>query len=138
MRALFVDTGVWLALLDTADPLHPQARAALSEHRGLPFIATDLVLAETVTLVRRELGPERARAFGTEFLDGKIGTPVYPEERDWREGLALIGKFVEQRLSLTDAVSIAVIRRMDFERVASFDKHFRLLLPERMAGVVPG
>lgn len=39
-------------------------------------------------------------------------------------------KYHEQKLSLADAVSIAVIRRMDIEKVASFDRHFRIILTQ--------
>ncbi len=64
MRALYVDTGVWLALLDAADPLHAKARGIIEGHKTYPFLSSDHVLSETVTLVRRELGPEVAVGFG--------------------------------------------------------------------------
>lgn len=84
MKALFVDTGVWVALLDAADPLHPNARDLIDNHRAFDFITTDLLLSETVTLVRRELGAASAANFGREFLDGKIGTIVRCNDSDWR------------------------------------------------------
>ena len=46
-------------------------------------------------------------------------------------GLVLVGKYPEQKLSLADAVSVGVVRRLDVERVASFDRHFRIILTER-------
>lgn len=128
MRALFVDTGVWLAFLDAADPLHARARTVIEANRSYPFLSTDLVLSETVTMIRRELGPDRAGAFGREFLEGKIASLIRPEPEDWQTGLALICKYTEQKLSLADAVSIAVIQRMRIERAAAFDKHFRIIL----------
>jgi len=76
MRGLYVDTGVWLAVLDAADPLHPNAKAIVEAHKAYPFFSSDHVLPETVTLIRRELGPEPASGFGREFLEGKIGQLV--------------------------------------------------------------
>ena len=43
----------------------------------------------------------------------------------------LAARCVELKLSAADATSAAVIRRLAIEKVASFDKHFRIMLPER-------
>ncbi len=131
MRALYVDTGLWLALLDAADPLHAKAKASIAAHKTYPFLSTDLVLSETVTLLRRELGPKVAAGFGRDFLEGKVGRLIHLEDRDWIEGLKLIEQFGEQKLSAADATSMAVIRRLDIDTTASFDRHFRIVLTER-------
>jgi predicted nucleic acid-binding protein len=60
MRGLYVDTGFWLALLDAADPLHPKAKSIVETYKTYPLFSSDHVLSETVTLLRRELGPEPA------------------------------------------------------------------------------
>lgn len=131
MRALYVDTGIWLALLDGADPLHSRARSILEANRTFPFYSTDQVLSETVTLVRRELGPGRAASFGRDFLEGRIGTLVHCELSDWNEAFGVIQKYGDQKVSAAGATSVAVIRRMNIEKVASFDKHFKIVLTER-------
>jgi predicted nucleic acid-binding protein len=87
MRGLYVDTGVWLALLDAADPLHPKAKTIVETHKSHPFFSSDHVLSETVTLLRRELGPEPAAGFGREFLEGKIGQLVQIEKTRLARGL---------------------------------------------------
>jgi len=131
MRGLYVDTGVWLALLDAADPLHPKARAVFETHKAYPLFSSDHVLSETVTLLRRELGPEPATGFGREFLEGKIGALVQVEKPDWMEGFKIIERYKDQKVSAADATSVAIIRRLDVEKVASFDKHFRIIITER-------
>ncbi len=45
MRSLYVDTGVWLALLDAADPLHARAMSIIEGHRTYPFLSSDQVLS---------------------------------------------------------------------------------------------
>jgi predicted nucleic acid-binding protein len=82
-------------------------------------------------LLRRELGPEIAAGFGRDFMDGKIGQLVRCEPSDWTLGLEIIEKFRDQKLSAADATSAAVVRRMDIRKVASFDKHFKIILTER-------
>lgn len=89
------------------------------------------MLSETITLLRRELGPEIAAGFGRDFMDGKVGQFVRCEPTDWAVGLDIIEKFRDQKLSVADATSAAVIRRIDIRKVASFDKHFQIMLPDR-------
>ena len=131
MRGLYVDTGVWLALLDAADPLHPKAKVIVEAHKAYPLFSSDHVLSEIVTLLRRELGPEPATGFGREFLEGKIGALVRVEKPDWLEGFKIIEKFKDQKVSAADATSVAIIRRLNVEKVASFDKHFQIIITER-------
>jgi predicted nucleic acid-binding protein len=120
-----------LALLDTADPLHARARSLIDGHRTFAFISSDLVLSETITLLRRELGPETAAGFGRDFMDGKIGQLVRCEPSDWALGFEIIEKFRDQKLSAADATSAAIVRRLDIRKLASFDKHFQIILPDR-------
>lgn len=131
MASVFVDTGVWLALLDVKDALHERSRALMSGMRGDRPVCTDLVLCETVTLLRREAGPARAAEFARDVLDGKAATLVRCEWEDWREAIRIIERYPEQKVSVADATSMAVVRRLKIETVASFDKHFRIVLTER-------
>ncbi len=131
MRGLYVDTGVWLALLDAADPLHARARKVIEEHKTYPLLSSDQVLSETVTLLRRELGSKTAAEFGEDFLAGKIGQLLAVEKADWQEGLRILKRYEEHKISAADATSAALIHRLDVERVASFDKHFKVLIVDR-------
>jgi predicted nucleic acid-binding protein len=130
-QRLYVDTGIWLALLDSADPLHARARSLIDGHKTFAFTSSDLVLSESITLLRRELGPVIAAGFGRDFMDGKIGQLVRCEPSDWALGLEIIEKFREQKISAADATSAAIVRRLDIRKVASFDQHFQVMLPER-------
>lgn len=131
MRGLFVDTGVWVALVDVADPRHRDAKAILDGHHFVPLITTDMVVSETVTLLVRHVGAARGAAFGDVLVGGTMATVVRTEEADWLYALTLIRKFQEQKLSFADGTSFGAIRRLDIEKAASFDRHFRIVLPER-------
>jgi len=53
-----VDTSALIALLDRADPMHGQVRAAFEELAGAELITHGFVVAETVAVVRRRFGVE--------------------------------------------------------------------------------
>lgn len=131
MRAVYVDTGVWVAFIDKSDAFHPGAVAICEGHRDWPLVCSEFVLSETVTFLRRKSGAQRATEFGRQVVDGRIATLLRSEPQDWAVGLSLIDQFPEQRLSFTDATSIALLRRFDITKVAAFDKHFSIVAPER-------
>ncbi|MBI4564852.1 MAG: type II toxin-antitoxin system VapC family toxin [Planctomycetes bacterium] len=131
MRALFVDSGVWIGCVHESDPLHARAKAILDAPTALSPIANELILSESTTLLRRVLSAPRVTQFARDLIDGRTGTLVRSETSDWREALRIMEKYADQRISFADAVSIAMIRRLNIEKVASFDKHFKIVLPDR-------
>ncbi len=131
MRAVYADTGYWVALVDESDALHPRAVAIDEAYRDWPFVSSDFVLSETVTLLRRRSETQKATDFGRRLIDGRIGTLLRTELQDWAVGLSLIDQFPQQRLSFADATSIALVRRLDIPKIAAFDKHFSIVAPER-------
>jgi predicted nucleic acid-binding protein len=64
-------------------------------------------------------------------MDGKIGQLVRCEPSDWAVGFDIIERFRDQKLSTADATFAAIVRRMDIKKVASFDKHFQIILQDR-------
>jgi predicted nucleic acid-binding protein len=131
VRAVYADTGYWVALVDESDALHPRAVAIDESHRDWPFVSSDFVLSETVTLLRRRAETQKATDFGRRLMDGRIGTLLRTEPQDWAVGLALIEQFPQHRLSFADATSIALVRRLDIPKMAAFDQHFSIVAPER-------
>jgi hypothetical protein len=131
VRAVYLDTGVWVALISNSDALHSRAVDIAEDHRMWPFVASEFVLSETVTLLRREEGERTAGDFGRRFIDGSAGKLLRTELQDWAVGLSLIENFPEQLLSFADATSVALVRRLDIPKIASFDKHFCIVAPER-------
>ncbi|HOU12079.1 MAG TPA: PIN domain-containing protein [Anaerolineae bacterium] len=128
-RALFVDTGGWLGVLDPKDKYHPQAadffRRALSAYNSL--VTTNLVIAETYINIRRSSSHEKAIAF-LDLIEksGRIHCVWSDDELEMsaREVLRL---YHDQDFSYTDAVSFAVMQRDGIRDVFAFDQHFRTM-----------
>lgn len=131
MELLFVDTGVWVGAYSEKDGLHTAAVDILRAHRDHGLVLTEHLLVEAMSLLRRHLSAERTAELGLEFLGGRLGTVVRCTEGDLKEAMNLIRRYGELKLSLADAAAMAVIRRLGIRKVASFDKHFRIVLNER-------
>jgi predicted nucleic acid-binding protein len=123
---IFVDTGAFLARYVPKDEHHRRARRAWSEiERGRRRCFTsNFVLDETFTLLGRRasyvFAAERARA----LLASKALTILRPDADDEAKAVDLFAKFVDQKVSFTDCVSFALMRRHELNRAFTFDRHF--------------
>jgi predicted nucleic acid-binding protein len=123
-----IDTGALLAIANPRDQYHAVAVETARQHmeRGGRWIGTVLVLAELHGHLLRWRGPQIAR----ELLAAVRRDSAY----DWREvGPELLDTaisewlepFADQRFSLTDAVTFALMRRERITTAFAFDRDFR-------------
>lgn len=119
-----VDTGGWYALADTADRHHAEARRFYSERaHEAPFATTDLILAETWTLIHAHLGRPAALAFWEGLRDTQIPI-VSVEPVDLEAAWRIVQAFPDQTFSLVDCVTFATMERLGITDVFGFDSHF--------------
>jgi uncharacterized protein len=127
MKAVFVDTGGWMACADGADPAHAQCRAARDGalEGGRTLITTDFVVDETLTLIRFRLGLSAADAWWRQ-VDGSARVRWERVESDRFElARQLFFRYRDKDLSFTDCTSIAVMRELKLTTVITTDRHFQ-------------
>ena len=125
-RILFVDTGAWFALADASDQYHAQAvdtyPKLLKDFSSL--ITTNLVIAETYVLIRRNIGHQAAMV----FLEKTAGSPrivkIYSDNILEETAEDILRKYHDHDFSFTDAVSFAVMKQSGIDEAFAFDKHF--------------
>ena len=105
---MFVDTGAFFARYRDDDDDHAKAIAGwrkITLDRTQCW-TTDLVVAETVTLLGRDFGgliaAERARA----IFASRIITVLRPDRADELLAIQLLEKYADQRIQFVDCVSI--------------------------------
>jgi hypothetical protein len=126
MRAA-IDTGALLALASSRDQHHDAARRIARGFldAGGRFAGTTLVLAELHGHLLRRVDAARA----AEVLRAVMADKGY-EWHDTTTDLvdaalsAWIGRFNDQRFSLTDAVTFELMRRERLTEAFAFDEHF--------------
>ncbi len=125
-RDIFVDTSAWLAIADRRDKYHEAAvtlfRRLLSQR--VVLVTTNLVVAETHTLIRRTGGYTPAMRFLRSLKGGLRLQKVHSDAELEAEAEAILEKFSDQNFSLTDAVSIALMRQRGMKEAFAFDQHF--------------
>ncbi|MBI5602881.1 MAG: PIN domain-containing protein [Deltaproteobacteria bacterium] len=122
--SILVDTGAWYAIVDTSDRHHKEAKRFYSEQVSkAPFITTDLILAETWTLINSHIGRSAARTFWETLRETRI--PILTIEPVDLEAAWRIGRdFSDQTFSLVDCCTFAVMERMGTSEAFTFDAHF--------------
>lgn len=129
-RAVLFDTCALEAITDPRDQYHETASNCLFEFRRLayPFYVTTLTIAETHRrlLYKPYLGILSALRFLESVYDGSINI-IRPLEEDELQAMEYIRRFKGQKLTVTDTISMAVMKRLGLRKVFSFDWHFTLL-----------
>ena len=92
--------------------------------RGKPLYTSNHVLDETWTLLGRRAG----YAFAAERAWNVYASPglevIYSDEEDELAAVQLFKKFADQKVSFTDCVSFAVMKRYRIRKAFTFDRHF--------------
>jgi predicted nucleic acid-binding protein len=126
LRAVFVDTGAWVALRYARDQYHARARAVLrriqSERIGL--VTTEWVLAETVTLLKARGAADRAVALGEAIQAGRLGYLVESSPDRRRRAWELFVRYRNRRAGWVDCASFAVMHELGLDRFFGFDEDF--------------
>ena len=122
----FVDSGAWIALALSRDPLHPQAReqwemlqgAAAKLHTSVP------VVIETFTFLERNANRDVALAWQESIY--KPGTVrILPcELRDLAPSWEYFRRTDLHKLSVVDATSFTIMKRARIRIAYTFDHHF--------------
>ncbi|MGQ0569544.1 MAG: type II toxin-antitoxin system VapC family toxin [Armatimonadota bacterium] len=124
---LFVDTSAFLALEDRDDHHHHRARRVfrrIGEERPV-LVTSNLVLAETISLIGSRLYPKKAVEFGRRLHASRVIRIVYLNDEIERLALATYEKFDNARLSFVDCTSFELIRLLRLDAAFAFDEHFR-------------
>ena len=120
MRIL-VDSSVWFAAIVAKDAHNERARELLANTRN--HIITDHTLVETWLLLNSRFGRPYAERFWDRIRHGAAvveRVTVEDLETAWQIG----DHFVDQRFSIVDRTSFALMERLGITIAASFDHHF--------------
>ena len=119
--SIFVDSSIWFAAVVARDSGNARAKSVLQNATG--HITTDHVLVETWLLLNSRYYRDAAENFWDRIRRGfaRVEPVTAPDlEAAWAIGEA----FPDQRFSIVDRTSFAVMERLGITQAASFDDDF--------------
>jgi predicted nucleic acid-binding protein len=122
---VFLDSGIFIALLSSRDQWHDRARALFGGHR--PAWGTSyLVVSETYSWFLHRHGEEAARSFRA-FVSNLDGLTLFEvdEKHDHQIG-RMLDRLRGAKLTYVDASSLCFMERLKIRKVWSTDHHLGL------------
>ena len=119
-----VDTGAWYALAASDDRHHEAATSFyLSQQGRLRWVTTDLIAAETWSLLNGRMGRAGAIRFWESLR--RLQVPIVAlDPVDLEAAWQIACAWSDQDFSLTDCTSFALMERLGITQAFAFDHHF--------------
>lgn len=123
MRIIFVDTFYWIARINPRDQWHQEAIELSRSLRAARLVTSEAVLIELLNYFS-EYGPElrRAAALIVRRIIEDPNISIFPD--DFGEGLALFESRPDKGYSMTDCLSMCIMRQLGAAEVLTHDHHF--------------
>lgn len=124
MRTVFVDTFYWIARINPRDQWHQKARELSSSLKDSYLITSEAVLIELLNYFS-EYGPEMRKAAAMivrHIRDDPSRISVFPYT--FRDGLDMFEARLDKGYSMTDCLSMRVMRELELTEVLTHDHHF--------------
>lgn len=121
---IFVDSGALIGRYLTNDPYHAVATRTWREIEKSQLVTTNHVLDEVLTLLARRAGYPFAAERAERIYFSAAFEIVCSDLEDEHAALHYFRKFADQRISFTDCISFAVMRRHRLTTAFTFDRHF--------------
>ena len=121
--SVYVDTSVWFAAANIKDVHNADAKQLLAQTPTR--LTSDHVVVETWLLLLRRIHLKAAEGFWAGIRQGAAEVvTVIPGDLDVAWGITQT--FPDQKFSIVDRTSFAVMERLGLSRVATFDDDFAI------------
>jgi predicted nucleic acid-binding protein len=125
MKSVFVDSHYWIAMVNPGDQWANTAKAAKSSLGDVFIVTTDEVLTEFLAALSKG---EHMRKQAAKMVRAILVNPnvrVIPQTRDsFLKGLTLYENRSDKEYSLTDCISMNVMRSESIVEALRHDHHF--------------
>jgi predicted nucleic acid-binding protein len=125
----FVDSGAWIALALSRDPLHARAREQwdLLRGAGAKLVTSIPIVIETFTFLDRNANRDVALAWKEAICERGVVRFLTCELRDLEKSWEFFRRTDLHKLSAVDATSFAIMRRNGIRLAYAFDHHFAVV-----------
>lgn len=123
--SLFIDTSALIALHNERDQNHDKITRYLEKlETPLQGVTSNLILTEYLSYFSRHGDIKNAISFHREFVRNPEVKIVWVTSTIHEKAIRILEKFSDQKISLTDAVSFALMREEGLQTALAFDSDF--------------
>jgi predicted nucleic acid-binding protein len=127
MKAVFADTGYWVAKINPLDQWNERAIAAEYEIGIVNLVTSEQVIIEVLNYFSNFSAKTKKTAL--DVMQAVLASDEIEVAGQTNEtlaaGFALYGKRIDKGYSLTDCISMNLMREREISDVLTGDKHFR-------------
>lgn len=125
---LFVDSSAFIALADDTDRDHRAAAGFVQAWpSGIQLHASNYILAETVTRLRRTAGHRAAIRWAKGARDNPQITWHYADTELDREAFRVFERYHDHPLSFVDCTTVVWLQQLHLDQIFTFDRDFQRL-----------
>ena len=126
MKSVFVDTSYFVAILNPKDQWHQRASEARQTIGVVHVVTSEWVLAEVLNYFAESHTDFRRAAakLSHELADDAGVELVVASHENYAAGLALYQSRLDKGYSLTDCISMDVMRERGITEILTYDHHF--------------
>lgn len=129
VQKVFIDTSAWISYSLSKQPKHSTVEKLIKQFvkAGATIYTSNDVIDETVTRLVYDTDIKIVQRFINLINKGVKSNnfiQLWVDEEIQTEAFELVKKFVEHQLSLTDATTIALVKKFSIESVISLDSDF--------------
>lgn len=121
--SIFVDTSAFFALADQTDRFHSLAVRFVETNERL-LVTSNMVVHETITLIRMRLGYEQAVKVGRRLFDETVTPLIRVTATDERKAWDTFMRYHDKRFSFVDCTSFVLMQRLGIRAAFAFDQDF--------------
>ncbi len=126
MKLIFADTFYWISLVNQRDNWHQQAVMITSSLKRVKIVTTDEILGEALNFLSTYGTQMRRRT--VRLIKDIMANPniqvVAQTRESFLQGLHLYENRVDKEYSLTDCVSMEVMKQLGITEILTHDHHF--------------
>jgi uncharacterized protein len=128
-EAVFVDSGAWIALAASRDPLHGRAREQwdILQAAGAKLHTSVPVIIETFTFLDRNASRQVALTWKDLIYEEGLVKVLPCDLRDLQQSWEYFRRSDLHKLSAVDATSFAIMKRARIGLAYTFDHHFAVV-----------
>lgn len=126
MKAVFADTGYWIAISNPHDSLHERAREVSRSLPSKRLVTSEMVFTEFLN----DFGQrgEFLRMLAVRLVDRSRRDAnvvvVSQTSRQFRQALSVYENRCDKSWSLTDCASFGIMERYGIKEALTYDRHF--------------